>query len=114
MIYPAYINTNREGIPALRSIGVTVTATEVQIAFRNHRNVGRPFFGGIWLNIAQAIPAGTTTTLPVVVTSEGNNAQPLTAYDGAAVTVADLPGTGVYLAFYDQSENRLQLVGTYA
>ena len=43
---------------ALRSLSVTVTATEVQFVFRNRPNFGRPYFGGLYADLAQAIPTG--------------------------------------------------------
>jgi hypothetical protein len=36
--------------------------------------------------------------------------QAVTGYGGDAVTVADLAGTGVYLAFYDRASGLLQLM----
>lgn len=110
MILPAYINVNRAGIPALRSLSVAVTASQVSFDFNNHRNVGAPFRGLLILNLAQAVPTGTTGTLPIVLTSDGGNAQPLTTFNGDAVTVADIPGTGVYLAWYESQTNTLQLL----
>lgn len=101
MLLPAYINVNTKGIPALRSIGVSVTATEVQFDFNNHRNVGRPFRGLIVINLAQAIPTGTTTTLPIVFTSTGSNRQELVSYNGDPVTVADITGTGIHLVWFE-------------
>ena len=64
MLLPAYINVNQSGIPALRSLSVTVGTTDVRFDFNNHRNVGRPFRGLIIVNLAQLIPSGTTDTLP--------------------------------------------------
>lgn len=110
MILPAYINVNREGIPAVKSLSVNVTSTEVQFDFNNHRNVGTPFRGLIVVNLAQTIPTGTTTTLPIVFTSEGSNPTTLTGYDGTAITVADIKGTGIYLVWHESQTNTLQLV----
>lgn len=110
MLLPAYINVNVNGIPALKSLSVNVTATEVQYDFNNHRNVGTPFRGLIIINLAQAVPTGTTTTLPIVFTSNGGNAQSLYTYDGTPVTVADLKGTGVYLVWFESSTSTLQLI----
>lgn len=109
-LVPFYINTNVNGIPALRSLGVTVSTTDVRFDFNNHRNLGSPFRGLIVINLAQAIPAGTTTTLPIVFTSDGGNAQPLTTYNGDPVTVADLPGTGIYLVWFENQTSTLQLL----
>ena len=110
MLLPAYINVNVGGIPAIRSLSVNVTTTDVKIAFNNHRNIGRPFRGLLIVNIAQAIPAGTTDTLPIVFTSDGGNDVNLTTYNGENATVADIPGTGIYLCWYESQTNTLQLI----
>jgi hypothetical protein len=82
----------------------------VRFDFNNHTNVGRPFRGLIIINLAQAIPDGTTGTLPVVFTSDGGNAQPLTTLDGEVVTAADITGTGIFLVWFENSTNTLQLL----
>ena len=110
MLLPSYINVNINGIPALRSLSVTVTTTDVQFDFNNHRNIGSPFRGLIIINLAQAIPTGTTATLPIVFTSNGGNAQNLLTYNGTPVTVADIKGTGVYIVWFESSTNTLQLI----
>lgn len=102
------------GIPALRSLSVTVTTTQVAFDFNNHRNVGAPFRGLIVINLAQTIPTGTTATLPIVFTSGGGNAQALTKYNGDPATVADITGTGIYLVWFESSTNTLQLVSNTA
>lgn len=110
MILPAYINVNIGGIPTIRSNSVAVTTTDVRFDFNNHRNIGRPFRGLIVISLNQAIPAGTTETLPIVFTSDGGNPVNLTTFDGANVTVADIPGTGVYLVWYESQTGTLQLL----
>lgn len=110
MLLPAYINVNVGGIPALRSLSVNVGTADVKIAFNNHRNIGRPFRGIMVINIAQAIPAGTTDTLPIVFTSDGGNDVNLTTYNGENATVADIPGTGIYFCWYESQTNTLQLI----
>lgn len=105
------MNTN---IPvALRSISVNVTATDVQFVFRNRPNFGRPYFGGLYAFLAQAIPTGTTATLPIIFTSDGGNPTPVVGIDDIPITVAEITGTGVYHLFYDQSAGRLQLIAPY-
>lgn len=99
---------------ALRSLSVTVTATDVQFVFRNRPNFGRPNFGGLYADLAQAIPTGTTATLPVIFTSEGGNPTPVVGLNNEPITVADIPGTGVYHLFYDQRNGRLQLIAPYS
>ena len=110
MILPAYINVNRTGIPALRSLSVTVGTNDVRFDFNNHRNVGAPFRGLLIINLAQAIPTGTTDTLPIVFTSDGGNATPVTTYNGSEVTVTQITGTGIYLFWYESQTNTLQLL----
>lgn len=99
---------------ALRSLSVNVTATEVQFVFRNRPNFGRLYFGGLYADLAQAIPTGTTATLPVIFTSEGGNPTPVVGLNNEPVTVADIPGTGIYHLFYDQRNERLQLIAPYS
>lgn len=110
LILPAYINVNRNGIPALKSNSVVVTSTEVQYDFNDHRNVGLPFRGILVINLAQSIPTGVTSTLPVVFTTNGSQPKSLVTYDNANVTVADITGTGIYLVWYDDQSDYLQLL----
>ena len=110
MLLPFNINVNVNGIPALRSTAVAVSTTEVRFDFNSHRNVGRPFVGIVVVQLAQAIPDGTTTTLPVVFTTDGGNAANLTTYNGENVTVADIAGTGVYLVWVNTQTGDVQLL----
>lgn len=110
MLLPFNINVNVNGIPCLRSTAVSVTATEVRFDFNSHRNVGRPFVGLVIVQLAQAIPTGTTGTLPIVFTTEGGNPANLTTYDGADVTVDDIAGTGVYLVWVNTQSGEVQLI----
>lgn len=108
MVLPFNINVNVNGIPCLRSQSVSVSTTAVTFDFNEHRNVGRPFAGLIIIDLAQAIPTGTTATLPIVFTSGGGgSAQPLVKQNGSPVTVADIIGTGIYVLFYNSQNNSL-------
>lgn len=103
---PPYFLANRGGIPRIQSIGVSATTDAVTYSFQDHPYSNAPFKGLIIVNIAQAIPTGTTGTLPVkfgnitVVTSAGVN-----------VTAADITGAGIYLGYYDNTANRVTLFG---
>lgn len=110
MLLPFNINVNVGGIPALRSTSVNVNTTDVRFDFNSHRNVGRPFTGIIAVQLAQAIPAGTTATLPIVFTTDGGNPATLTTYNGEEVTVADILGTGIYLVWVDSQSGVVQLL----
>lgn len=110
MLLPFNINVNVNGIPCLRSTAVNVTATDVRFDFNSHRNVGRPFVGLVIVQLAQPIPTGTTTTLPIIFTTEGGNAANVTTYDGANVTVADVAGTGVFIMWVNTQSGEVQLL----
>ena len=110
MLLPAYINVNRNGIPAIRSNSVTVTTTAVEFNFNNHPNIGSPFRGLIIVNLNQEIPSGTTTTLPIIFTSNNGADQNLVGLGGTAITVADIKGTGIYLVWFESQTNTLQLI----
>ena len=68
-----------------------------------------PAIGYITVNIADQIPEGTTGTLPVRFTLNGNTRN-LTAFGGANVTAADLTGAGIVELFYDWYSGVLQLM----
>lgn len=110
MLLPFNINVNANGIPALRSTAATVSTTDVRFDFNSHRNVGRPFVGIIAVQLAQAIPTGTTTTLPIVFTTESGNPATLTTLNGNSVTVADIAGTGIFLVWVDSQSGVVQLL----
>lgn len=104
------ITTNVNGIPVLRTTGITVGTDTVDFAlgFR-----GIPAMGYLTLNIADAIPADATGTLPVRFTLNGNTRN-LTFFGGTNVTAADLAGTGVLTVFYDFFSGILQLTSPLA
>lgn len=110
MLLPFNINVNVNGIPCLRSTAVTVSTTDVRFDFNSHRNVGRPFVGVVAVQLAQAIPTGTTATLPISFATEGGNAANVTTYNGANVTVADIAGTGIFLVWVDSQSGTVQLL----
>ena len=105
-----YVNvtTNVNGIPYLRTNGVTVSTESVDFSLGFRRI---PAVGYITVNIAEAIPTGTTTTLPIRLTLNGNTRN-LTSFGGENVTVADITGTGVVTIFYDWYNGTLQLVSS--
>ena len=104
----ANITTNIQGIPYLQTTNITVSDTAVDFAlgFRRIQPVGL-----FTVRVANAIPTGTTETLPITLTLNGT-ARPLTFFGGAAVTAADLQGTGVFLVFNDRFNGILQIIQT--
>ena len=109
MLLPIY-NVNTRGISTIRSLSVNVTTTDVRFDFNSHRNVGSPYRGLLIVDLAQAIPEGTTTTLPIVFTTASGNPINVTTFNGENVTVANIAGTGVYLFWLDATSNTLQLL----
>lgn len=104
-----FILANRQGIPRLESIGVTVGTNDVRFRFNPHMFLNRPFSGLILFKLSQEIPTGTTTTLPIVFDTNGVS-QNVTTFNDANVTVAEMSGTGIYLAYYDSTTGSLQLL----
>jgi hypothetical protein len=103
-----YQYANINGIPCIKTQTVVVSDTAVIFKFAPDFD-GRPFRGLILVYISEAIPEGTTTTLPVQFSMAGVTST-LTLAGGANVTVADLPGTGIYLVYFDRWADTLQLI----
>lgn len=104
--------TNQFGTPYLSSTNTTVGTAAVDVALGSHRRPLPP--GYFTVRIADAIPTGTTTTLPITLTRNGITRQ-LTLFDGTPVTVADLTGgTGVISVFNDSDNGILQLMSPVA
>lgn len=105
-----YIYANRKGIPMLESTGVSVSASAVTYTFNPHPFLLYPFTGLVLVRLAQSAPDGTTTTLPVQFSSGSTTTRSLTGFNGEAVELGDLRGTGIYLVFFDRDTNTLQLL----
>ena len=100
------ITTNAGGIAYLPSTNVTVGTESVDIAlgFRRIQPVG--YFT---VRLSDAIPTGTTGTLPITLTLNGTT-RALTLPNGTAVTVADIIGSNVFLVFNDRFNGVLALM----
>ena len=101
-----YINIH--GIPTIKTQTVVVSDTSVVFKFAPDFD-GRPFRGLILVYISEPIPEGTTTTLPIQFSMAGTTSN-VTVAGGTNVTVATLPGVGVYLVYFDRWADTLQLV----
>lgn len=100
---------NRRGSVALTTTGVTVGTSNVTFSFQNHAFLNAWYRGTILINLAQAIPTGTTSTLPIVFETNGVT-QPVMKVGNEPLTVADILGTGIYEFWFDKSTNLLQLI----
>lgn len=104
-----YQYANINGLPCIKTQTVVVSTTSVTFKFAPDFD-GRPFRGLILVYISETIPDGTTTTLPIQFSMAGTTSN-LTVAGGDNVTVADLPGTGIYLVYFDRWADTLQLIG---
>ena len=93
---------NRRGSAAIATSGVNVTADNVVFSFPNHSFVNAWYRGTIYIDLAQAVPTGTTET--------NGATQAVTKYNGEALTAADIPGTGVFEFWFDRTTNTLQIM----
>ena len=62
---------NRNGSAAIASTGVKVNTANVVFTFKNHAFVNANYRGTIFVNLMQAIPTGTTGTLPILFETNG-------------------------------------------
>ena len=108
MAYPFQF-INRRGSVALSTTGVNVGTTNVTFTFQNHAFLNAWYKGTVYINLAQEIPSGTTSTLPIVFETNGVT-QDVTKVGNTALTVADITGTGIYEFWFDKSTNTLQLI----
>ena len=99
---------NIKGIPTIQARSVVVSETSVDFKFNPDWN-SRPFRGLLLVYLAEAIPDGTTGTLPVRFSMAGTTSN-VTLPGGPNLTAAELTGTGVYLFYYDRFSDTLQLL----
>lgn len=104
------VTTNVNGIPYLSTNGVSVSTESVDFALGFRRI---PKIGKVVIRIVNAIPDGTTGTLPVRFTLNGNT-RDLTFFGGDSVTAADLTGAGIIEAWYDWFNDIFQITSVLA
>lgn len=104
--------TNMGGIPYIATTNTTVGTEAVDFALGFIRRPLPPV-GYFTVRITNAIPTGTTGTLPITLTLNGST-RALTNADRSAVTAADITGTGVLLIFNDRFNGVLQLMNVPA
>lgn len=104
--FPALGRNNYNTLP---STNVTVGTDAVTIEIPNHAFSRRNFVGSFFLNLRTAIPTGTTSTLPILIGTNGDTRQ-LMETEGTSVTVANINGAGIYEIHYNKYTNELYLV----
>lgn len=100
------LTTNTRGVPHLSTTGIIVGSDAVDFAL-GFRSIPRA--GYLTISISNAIPTGTTGTLPVRFTLNGQT-RALTSFGGVAITAADLTAAGDILVFYDWFNGTLQVM----
>lgn len=100
------VTTNAGGIPYLSSSNVTVSTETVDIAlgFRKIQPIGH-----LTIFIDDAVPTGTTGTLPVTITLNGTT-RALTLPNGTPVTAEELIGVNIIDVFNDRFKGILALM----
>lgn len=101
--------TRRVSNGTLLTTAVTVNTDNVTLELPNGAFRNRPYVGSFFVNIRQAIPTGTTSTLPILIGTNGDT-RPLMAYGDTPVTVADIAGTGILELHYNKYRNELFVV----
>lgn len=109
MTFRAFTFVNRRGSAAISTTGVKVNTDNVVFSFANHAFVNAWYRGTLFVDLAQAVPTGTTGTLPVLFETNGVT-KAVTKFNGDALTAADIPGTGVVQLWFDRQTDTLQLM----
>lgn len=108
-LIPNFPTLGRNNLNTLPSVNVTVGTENVTIEIPNHAFFRRNYVGSFFLNLREAIPAGTTATLPILIGTNGDT-RPLMEYGNTPATVANFAGAGIYEIHYNKYTNELYLV----
>ena len=100
---------NRRGSAAIGSTGVQVNTDNVVFTFKDHAFVNANYRGTIFVNLMQAIPTGTTGTLPILFETNGTT-QAVTNFYLVVFFFFDVAGTGVNQFWFERDTNTLQLM----
>lgn len=104
--YPTLGRNNFNTIPSAK---VTVGTENVTIELPDHALYRRNYVGGFFLDLREAIPTGTTATLPILIGVNGDT-RPLMEYAGKSATVENFVGAGIYEIHYNRYTNQLYIV----
>ena len=104
-----YPNLGRNNFNTIPSTNVTVGTENVTIELPDHALYRRNYVGGFFLDLREAIPTGTTATLPVLIGVNGDT-RPLMEYAGKQATVENFAGAGIYEIHYNRYTNQLYIV----
>lgn len=106
---------NQSGFPCIEAVSVSSETSTLTVNFNPHgyRN-SHLFYGGFWVKIPQAITTTSDSAKSLQFATVGVSGSTVPVYlangsqatDGAIAST----GNGVYLAFYDRDNNRVQLM----
>ena len=102
-------NLGRNNYNTIPSAGVTVGTDAVTIELPPHSLYRRNYVGSFFLDLREAIPTGTSATLPVQSSANGVSL-PLMEIAGTQATVANFAGAGIYEIHYNRYTNELYIV----
>lgn len=100
---------NRANRYTLPSVNVTVGTENVTIEIPNHSFLNKSYVGSFFLDLRDAMPTGTTATLPVFI-GVNSDTRPLMEYAGKQATVENFAGAGIYEIHYNRYTNQLYIV----
>ena len=100
-------NSNRAGIPCLKSSSAVVSDTTLTVTFPVYRNFPKNFSGVAILNIYQTFTATGLTAVNLIIQ---DTTIPLLADQTTAATATQITGPGIYEVFIDNTSNTIQLV----
>lgn len=109
ILNPILFLSNRGGIPRISSSSVSVGTSAVTFTVPSIPTFSNAYNGLILLKMEQEIPSGTTTTLPIELTSTMGGTRTVTTLGGADWTVANYQ-TGIHLAYFESNTGTLQIL----
>lgn len=108
MFNPFLFMSNRTGIPRIATTGVSVGTDIVTFTIPSNNAFYNNYNGLILFKMTQSIPTGTTSTLPIALTSNAGTKE-VTVLGGGDWTVADFE-TGIHLMYFESESGTLQLL----
>lgn len=100
-------NSNRAGIPCLKSTSAVVADTTLTVTFPYYRNFPKNFSGVAVLNIYQTFTATGVTAVNLIIQ---DTTIPLLNKQSTAATATQITGPGIYEVFIDNVSNTIQLL----
>lgn len=101
---------NRNGIPCLETQGAVLTSSACTYSLKNHPFLNGNYQGLVIIKVAQKVTAPTTDVPVVFATLGTTSAIQVKDRGDAVIDTSKINDLGVYLFFYDRSNDTLQLI----